>query len=674
MRILKYSLVVFFPVFVFAAGTSLTKAATITVSPTSGTFSVGSTYNVSIFLDTEGQDVNVVDIGLRFPPDKIQVISPSTGQSIIGVWTSPPRFSNQTGEIKLQGGIPGGINVSRGLITTLTFRVKQVGTATLRFDDASRILLNDGKGTDALGDTQGGIYTLILPPPAGPLVVSETHPDQSVWYPSSNVIFQWAGDPDVQGYSYAVSDNPVDPPDDISEGTNTGVTYSNLSDGVHYFHIKALRDNSWGGITHFAFNIDTAPPAAFPIEVSPRKRTVRTTPVISWGTTDVHSGIEHYEIKLISLSNPDSAKADSSEAQSFFIETMSPYTPTLQLGKYDVVVRAYDKAGNYREVKERIEIVKALFDFIAGEGIRISSRVTISWTWVALIGVILVGILSLAGQRVWRWRRRVEERVSLGALKDPVIRTRLAELKKRQARHAKSLAVLLFLIGISWQFTIVYAQESKLSPPLVTLVSENITNEELFYVGGKSQIPGSEVVIYLQNTQTGETFDLKAPVDKAGNWFYSHSQFLPTGEYLLWTQSKVGDNLSVPSPQFKMDVAQTAVQFGASRISYETLYLIFAIILLIIVLGLLAFIGFHAYHGRKKNLRFHKEIKEVNEALKMGFAVLRRDIERELGLINQAKPGRKLAAEEKRKEQELIADLEWVEKEIGKELLDVERL
>src|SRR3972149_2604137 len=202
---MKYALLAFF--FSIFAGISSAQAATLSVSPSGGTFSVGSTYSVSILLNTEGESINVIDIGLRFPSDKIQLISPSTGQSIVEVWTSPPRFNNQKGEIKLQGGIPGGINVSRGLVTTLTFRVKQVGTATLRFDDTSRVLWHDGKGTDDLRDTRSGVYTFVLPPPAGPIVASETHPDQSVWYANPNVTFPWAGDAEVQGYRYEVSND-----------------------------------------------------------------------------------------------------------------------------------------------------------------------------------------------------------------------------------------------------------------------------------------------------------------------------------------------------------------------------------------------------------------------------------------------------------------------------------
>ena len=672
---MKYALLAF--LFSTFAGISSAQAATLSVSPSGGTFSVGSTYNVSILLNTEGESINVIDIGLRFPSDKIQLISPSTGQSIVEVWTSPPRFNNQKGEIKLQGGIPGGINVSRGLVTNLTFRVKQVGTATLRFEDVSRVLLNDGKGTDVLKDIRSGIYDFVLPPPAGPLVVSETHPDSALWYPNPNVVFRWEGDPAAQGYSYEVSDNPVDLPDDISEGIRTGITYRSLSDGVHYFHIKSLRGGSWGGITHFAFNIDTTPPAEFPIEISPRKRTTRPIPIISWETTDKYSGLDHYEIKLIKLSGPPSSPSDSSESQSLFIEATSPYTPTLGLGKYDVVIRAYDKAGNYQEEKEKIEVVQAFFQIVSGEGIRVTSRVTVSWLLVGLIGFILIGLLGFLSWHAWRWHRKLEGKIAGGALQDPVISARLAELKEGQARNAKSLAIFLLLITLSWgslDAHVAEARELQLSPPLVTLVSENITNEELFYIGGKSEIPGGEIVIYLQNTQTGETLNLKAPVDKTGNWFYSHSQFLPSGQYILWAQNKSGEELSAPSPQVKITATQTAIQFGSSRLSYETLYLIFSLILLVLVLGLLTFIGFHTYHGRKKHFRFRKEMQEVEEAIRRGLAVLRRDIEAELAVVNKVKLSKTLAEEEDRKEKQLLQDLEWIEKEIGKEILDVEHL
>jgi len=228
------------------------EAATLSVGPTGGTFTVGSTFNVSVFLDTEEEAINAIGVSLSFPPDKLQVVSPSIGQSIIGVWTAAPSVNNQAGRIQLQGGIPRGVTTSNGLITTVTFRVISVGDAFVRFLDDSIVLLHDGVGTDALSETRSGIYKFILPPPAGPAVVSQTHPDQSVWHPNPNVTFKWISQENVDGYSWVFNREPVDIPDDIIDGLRTTVGYTNLGDGIYYFHIKAFRRQSWGGVTPFA--------------------------------------------------------------------------------------------------------------------------------------------------------------------------------------------------------------------------------------------------------------------------------------------------------------------------------------------------------------------------------------------------------------------------------------
>ncbi len=66
-------------------------AANLIASPTTGTFEVGSTFTVSIFLNTEGESINAFDVVLNFPPDKLQLVSPSVGKSIVEIWTGPPK-------------------------------------------------------------------------------------------------------------------------------------------------------------------------------------------------------------------------------------------------------------------------------------------------------------------------------------------------------------------------------------------------------------------------------------------------------------------------------------------------------------------------------------------------------------------------------------------------------
>src|SRR3989344_4123328 len=83
-------------------------ASSLSLSPDSGTFLTENTFNVSVLLDTEGKSINALQVFLTFPPDKLQIISPSTGSSIVNVWTVPPKFNNTAGTVSLEGGIPGG--------------------------------------------------------------------------------------------------------------------------------------------------------------------------------------------------------------------------------------------------------------------------------------------------------------------------------------------------------------------------------------------------------------------------------------------------------------------------------------------------------------------------------------------------------------------------------------
>src|SRR5882724_1642712 len=100
MKYSKFFIVLLFIFFI----PKVSWATSLSVTPTSGTFFVGSTFDVSLLLDTKGKSINALTVSLSFPPDKLQVISPSLGQSIVGVWTIPPKFNNNNGTVNLEGG------------------------------------------------------------------------------------------------------------------------------------------------------------------------------------------------------------------------------------------------------------------------------------------------------------------------------------------------------------------------------------------------------------------------------------------------------------------------------------------------------------------------------------------------------------------------------------------
>lgn len=645
-------------------------AASLKLDPSSGAFTVGSVFDVSLLIDTEGKSINAIQSTLSFPSDKLQLISPFTGQSIIGVWTDYPSFSNATGKINLEGGIPGGINASRGLVTTFTFRVRGVGSAALKFDPSSKVFLNDGLATDALNKVQNGIYELVLPPPAGPIVASETHPDQSRWYNNPNLILRWTNDGLVEAYSYILNADPIGVPDNIPEANENGVVYKNLADGTYYFHIKSFSQGVWGGTTHFAVNIDNASPAEFPIQITPNTRTTSRLPVIQAITTDETSGLDHYELKIISLNSPD---LNTSDSEQFFMEMQNPYvSPELSLGDYQVIVRAYDRAGNYRETSQKMAIVPAIFRYIGGAGLEIRNLFIIPWWFIWLAFILLIAVLI--GAAIIVKKRHLLHDLHLAKKELPVyLKEQLEELKRYRNKYGR---IVLLLLSLGTSLCLVHsalAETREIPPPFITIVSRDVSNQEIFYIGGKTEIVEGEVSIYLQNLDSGETTSYLVSADKQGNWFYRHNNFLSSGDYLLWTQTHLGDLASPPSPQVQMTVRKAALQIGVSRLSYASLYLILGLILFFLAAGLFYYILKQNVQIKKKRKILDKEVREAEESLRRGFAVLRRDIEAELALIKKVKLSQALTLEEEEKEKQLLKDLDSIQRYIGKEIWDIEK-
>jgi len=651
--------------------------ASLYLSPTSGSFVVGDVFTVSVYLNTNGQSVNAVEANLSFPANKLQVVSPTSGKSFVQVWVTQPTYSNSNGTLRFAGTVPTpGINTSAGLVSTVTFRVMDTGTAVVKFNDDSRVLLNDGRGTDVLGQTTDGIYYLVLPPPAGPIVTSPTNPDQEKWYSEKTVVLRWAASSDVQGFSYIMNDSPVDVIDDISEGTQTDVSYKNLSDGIHYFHIKAMRNGDWGGTTNYAVRIDATPPAAFSVNISPSDQTTNHDPIINFVTTDAESGIDHYELKYISL-DPPAAQAGQ-DNKPFFIEATSPYSRNLDLGSYDVVVRAYDAAGNFYQATQRLEIINPLFQVIADRGLRIGGAYTVPWPYVGITAILIISLLAYVMIMLWKLHLNVERHLERGAEYHPEIAGKLAELKEKQ-KTLGAILLLLWLSGGMFMFhhsasaAMVAERQSLLpSPPIINLAPSSISNSEVLYLGGWANVPNANVIIYIEQIETGNTFSGAATTGADGSWFYSFPQLLDPGHYAAWAELKSADQLSAPSGRVTVTVAPTALQIGNSRLSYEELYLILFVAFLVIVFILIVLIAYRAYRLRLKKKKLAEAIRGAEESIRRGFSVLRRDIELGLAAIQNLKEKGPLQEDERKREEKLLQDLREVNEYIGRDIWKVE--
>jgi len=333
------------------------EAAILYLVPESGTFQVGSNFSVSVKVDAQGIPINAADAILNFPPDQLEVVSISKTGSIFNLWPQEPTFSNKTGKIEFAGGSPQAFSGTAGQILTIVFRGKREATAKVNFSSGS-VLAADGKGTNVLSELKGGVYTLraketlppaeeYLPPPGSPpapKITSPTHPDPEKWYPNNNPIFQWELPEGIKAVRILVDKNPSSIPTVYYSPPISEKKLENFEEGIWYFHCQLQNDKGWGSVGHFKFKIDVTPPEKFEISVKEGEKIFTTTPTLVFKTEDKVSGINFYEVRI---GNLEPVQVKEGEYQ----------TPRLPPGKYNVVVKAVDFAGNETVAIKEIEIL-----------------------------------------------------------------------------------------------------------------------------------------------------------------------------------------------------------------------------------------------------------------------------------------------------------------------------
>lgn len=358
---------------------NLVKRVGVSVSPRTGSFVEGTTFDVPILIDTRGSSVNGVEVRVQFDKEKFSIVRPSGGVSIIGVWVEPPKYDNTKGTASYVGVIPGGITTSSGLIGTMTFKALKTGTGVVNINSTSKVLFNDGLGTEAIVDVGRAEYTVIPKAPEGVKIYSETHPDQGLWYKNNNPVISWDKDVGVDGFSYTIDNNPTTIPESVIKGGSTNTSFENLKDGLWYFHIKASKKGVWGNAGHFLMKIDTTPPAEFTPQVNylvAASVLVERT-LISFFTTDNLSGIDHYEVGIIDKNQPVTASP-------VFVQAESPFqVPLTKGGNLQVIVRAVDKAENIRDVSINVKAPFFITQFVK------------EYLVYILLAIILLGVVVL---------------------------------------------------------------------------------------------------------------------------------------------------------------------------------------------------------------------------------------------------------------------------------------
>lgn len=363
------SITIFAVFFVFP---NIAWAASLSLSPSSGTFQVGQNFSVNVYVGSEDQAVNTVVAGLRFSPESLEVKSVTLGGSFINLWIHQPSFNNAKGEISFEGGaFTPGYTGKAGKVATINFRVKDTKNGIIDFTSA-QVLANDGQGTNILTSQGTAKFTLvktlekvekvekvepistpkekpqeIIPPPKkevavemipAPVVHSPSHPDAETWYQSNAAVMEWVLPPQITqvAFYYDQKEKNSDLP---ANGRKESQTFTNVPDGKWNFHIKFKGENTWGETTDFIFKLDTTKPDTLDIKASDVSGPA-STQSFAVHASDTTSGIDHYEITL-DTSSPVLWKDEAGNG--IF------HTPTLSKGKHTILVRAVDRAGNFIE-------------------------------------------------------------------------------------------------------------------------------------------------------------------------------------------------------------------------------------------------------------------------------------------------------------------------------------
>ena len=238
-------------------------------------------------------------------------MSISKGDSIFSLWVEEPTYSNISGIITFNGGIPApGFTGSYGTAISVVVKAKKVGQASIIFSDAA-VRANDGLGTNVLNTKTGKTISIVakeepvikeIPKPeAVPSLValqitSPTHPSQELWYKDSSPIYRWKVPTGVSAIQTGIDNNTSGSPRVTYSPAINEKTVKDLEDGIWYFKVRARKDGEWGPVSTYIARIDNTAPKKN--DVTFIYDDVKKVLNISADIIDETSGLDYYEIYI----------------------------------------------------------------------------------------------------------------------------------------------------------------------------------------------------------------------------------------------------------------------------------------------------------------------------------------------------------------------------------------
>lgn len=133
-------------------------AATLYLSPASGSYTVGKPFTVNVFVESSDEPMNAVSGTISIPSDMFTVTSASAVGSVVNFWVQQPQVSGSS--ISFEGVVLNpGYEGSGAKVASFVLVPKKTGSGSISFASAS-VLANDGEGSAILDRATGAQYSV----------------------------------------------------------------------------------------------------------------------------------------------------------------------------------------------------------------------------------------------------------------------------------------------------------------------------------------------------------------------------------------------------------------------------------------------------------------------------------------------------------------------------------
>jgi hypothetical protein len=319
--------------------------STIRLQPEFGVYDVDFEQRFSIVVDTGDEAINAVQIGVQFDPRAVQIKMLDTANSncsyVIENTVDPFVGRADLSCVMLKSGGERGSLVVADIVAV----PRRPGAFALSFDkEVTKVLANDGLGTDVLRMSQEGGYQADDFGATGsqkdPMVVfSPSHPNEARWYNSQVARFVWHGTP-TGVYAYAFDSSPDTIPLKSHTTRGSSIDIPIPGDGIFYFHLQSI---AGGQVAHYRVQADRTPPTITSMNLSMDTIVAGDVVRFLFNADDISSGVQkNYYVDL---------------GNHLFLPIGSQlFIPFLEAGNQKVILRVYDAAGNYSEKSKVIHV------------------------------------------------------------------------------------------------------------------------------------------------------------------------------------------------------------------------------------------------------------------------------------------------------------------------------